>query len=105
MRLLPPAWDELTASYRAKHGGGTFIDEPPKPRLWYDYLFARRDKEWRISAAIELVANRAADDPYSDHDGVQADVVIVKPIPVQKLLATVMDRRRAMQWLARLATL
>jgi hypothetical protein len=36
---------------------------------WIDYVVAANSEAWTISADLDLIVNKSADVPYSDHSG------------------------------------
>lgn len=66
-------WQDHTDRLRAACGCGTSLSEPGN---WIDFVLSRRSPGWTLRSQVELVANRIADDPYSDHEGLLADFVI-----------------------------
>ncbi len=99
-RTLPKDWIDLTAAFRREcNRCGTFLETPGKTRPWFDYVFLKKDPAWNAAAKIELIRNRAADEPFSDHDGVQADITISRPSAA--FFGAQMRRRGALHMLAR----
>lgn len=66
-------FDELSRALRERCRCGTSIEEPPRVR-WLDYLLARTTPGWRITAEVSLLRSLAPDNPYSDHQGLDAIV-------------------------------
>ena len=66
-------FDELSRALRERCGCGTSVEEPPRVR-WLDYLLARTPPGWRITAEVSLLRSLAPDNPYSDHQGLDAVV-------------------------------
>jgi endonuclease/exonuclease/phosphatase family metal-dependent hydrolase len=66
------AWQDLTRGVRNECGCGTLPGAADEG--WIDYILARTIDGTALDARVELIVNRATDDPYSDHDGLQADV-------------------------------
>jgi endonuclease/exonuclease/phosphatase family metal-dependent hydrolase len=74
--LLAPAWLDLTAPVRrASPAARTQFDCGAEP-LWIDYVLARRSPRWTVDAAVEVIENRARDDPFSDHHGLHARITL-----------------------------
>jgi endonuclease/exonuclease/phosphatase family metal-dependent hydrolase len=76
-------WIDLTAGYRQrcerdgrKSCGTSFDGELPKE--WVDYIFVRRGDGMTAAAVLQLIRNKKLDDPFSDHEGLQADLSIAK---------------------------
>ncbi len=67
---------ELTADLR--HGGirGTQL-ERDGPRDWIDYILMRAGAN--CSCECHMIVNLAADNPYSDHEAVVADIIFSTP--------------------------
>ena len=65
---------DLTAHGRGEQGTNfDLIDGKP---VWIDYILGPDSKRWKAAAELELIANRAADDPYSDHSGLFCAVTL-----------------------------
>ena len=67
--LLARGWRDATAEFREAAGAprGTFFDTGSETATtWLDFIFIRGDAV-RVDG-LELIHNRGADDPYSDHD-------------------------------------
>ena len=69
---------DLTAALRMRCACGTSIDEPPSNE-WLDYLFGKGTDGWRIEANVSLIESVRSDEPYSDHQGLDALVRITPP--------------------------
>jgi endonuclease/exonuclease/phosphatase family metal-dependent hydrolase len=77
--LLAPTWHDLTAPVRAANAGArTQFDCGAEP-LWIDYVLARRSPRWTVDATVEVIENRARDDPFSDHHGLHARITFDNP--------------------------
>lgn len=99
---------DLTHTLRRSCRCGTSVDDPPSAR-WLDYLLARTPDGWRIEAEVSLLRSFAPDEPYSDHQGLDALVHIMRPRADAALAwlaaaaSAVPTTRR--EWLARVAGL
>jgi endonuclease/exonuclease/phosphatase family metal-dependent hydrolase len=67
---ISAAWQDLTRGVRDECDCGTVAGA--KEEGWIDYILARTIDGTALDARVELIVNRAPDDPYSDHDGLQA---------------------------------
>jgi endonuclease/exonuclease/phosphatase family metal-dependent hydrolase len=76
--LLARHWHDLTIDARTEgHPAATQFECGPEP-LWIDYVLARRNADWSATASLELIRNVARDEPFSDHHGLRADIVITR---------------------------
>jgi endonuclease/exonuclease/phosphatase family metal-dependent hydrolase len=69
---------ELTRALRERCACGTSVDGETGAR-WLDYLFAQTPAGWRIDAEVSLLRSFAPDEPYSDHQGLDAVLRIAPP--------------------------
>jgi endonuclease/exonuclease/phosphatase family metal-dependent hydrolase len=69
-------WIDLTEPYRRRCTCKTSFSDRDTLNAWIDYIVARRDPCLSFAADIELQTNLHKDDPYSDHEGLFATVVI-----------------------------
>ena len=73
---LTDTWEDLSAELRRQCGRGTAVHHDAATKEWIDYVVAWRSPAWQFSARVELIANRGVDDPYSDHEGLDATIDI-----------------------------
>lgn len=66
---IEPLGVEMTRDERAESGAGTAILPGDGRRVWIDYVFGRGLRLGPGGSRAVRISNRAADDPYSDHDG------------------------------------
>jgi endonuclease/exonuclease/phosphatase family metal-dependent hydrolase len=66
---LRERWVDLTAEFRERCACGTSVREDGRPGRWIDYVLAYDLPRFRVRADVQLLANHAPDDPYSDHNG------------------------------------
>jgi len=70
-------WIDLTAELRRSCDCGTAVRDDGRANVWIDYLLAFREAGLRVRAeTVELLANAGPDDPFSDHNGFHARLVI-----------------------------
>jgi endonuclease/exonuclease/phosphatase family metal-dependent hydrolase len=67
---------DLTEEFHRRCGCGTVFDSQDGRRPWIDYILSANPGRWRASAKTGLIANRGADDPYSDHDGLSCAMTL-----------------------------
>jgi endonuclease/exonuclease/phosphatase family metal-dependent hydrolase len=73
--LTGAVWQDLTVALRARCRCGTVLPSRRVPApIWVDYLLARRSPRWEVDAHVTLIENAARDHPYSDHQGLDAQV-------------------------------
>ena len=73
--MLTAELADLTADYRATCAPcGTFITRKGTDTWWIDHLLARRDGALPRDVRVERIRNRRRDEPYSDHDGLWAEL-------------------------------
>jgi len=65
---------DLTADGRGERG--TNFDLRDGKPVWIDYILGPASKTWKAAAELELIVNRGADDPYSDHNGLFCAVTL-----------------------------
>jgi endonuclease/exonuclease/phosphatase family metal-dependent hydrolase len=76
-------WIDLTAGYRkrcervAREACGTSFSGQ-LPSEWIDYVLLRQMDGLTAAAVVELIRNKREDDPFSDHEGLQADISITR---------------------------
>ena len=108
-------WIDLTAGYRQRcerEGSGScgtsFDGELPKE--WVDYIFVKRNEGMKAGAAVQLIRNKKPDDPFSDHEGLQADISFPDSSAASSLFGqmvrqlsdpTLLTRRRSLDMLLR----
>lgn len=66
--------DDLTRAERDRRGGGATNFPLQAEAGWIDYVIARAAAGGGAGGDVRLIENTAADDPYSDHSGLLADV-------------------------------
>jgi endonuclease/exonuclease/phosphatase family metal-dependent hydrolase len=64
---------DLTEDTRARYRRGTYWAGRGACREWLDYVWARGFD--RAAVALSLIENRGPDDPFSDHDGLVAELL------------------------------
>ncbi|MBI1814611.1 MAG: endonuclease/exonuclease/phosphatase family protein [Deltaproteobacteria bacterium] len=70
-------WGDLTQKLRQRCGRGTVLhNEAVKENEWLDYVLAHHSPAWRFTAEVEAIRNTGVDDPFSDHDGLDAAIAI-----------------------------
>jgi endonuclease/exonuclease/phosphatase family metal-dependent hydrolase len=73
---LQKDWLDLTAQARADCAGrplcGTYYQTETQ-RIWLDYIFLRGGHP-SVHTELTMIRNRSKDNPFSDHDGVEAVV-------------------------------
>jgi endonuclease/exonuclease/phosphatase family metal-dependent hydrolase len=69
-------WRDLTRKERRRCGCGTSVGaEPPE---WLDYVMASLPEGLGVRAQLELIRSPAADDPFSDHQGLDVSLAFGK---------------------------
>ena len=72
---LTSVWHDLTAEVRQQCSCGTNVPAATGgTEKWIDYVLARRNVSWTFSAHARLIRNAATDDPFSDHQGLDASI-------------------------------
>jgi endonuclease/exonuclease/phosphatase family metal-dependent hydrolase len=81
-------WEDLTPKLRQQCGRGTVLHKPGTPgaekdekdkqddQEWIDYILAHRRATWGFTAEVEPIRNASVDNPFSDHDGLEAAIDI-----------------------------
>ena len=73
-------WIDLTTELRRSCGCGTAFRDAGRPWAWIDYVLAFREAALPARAhTVELLGNTGRDDPFSDHNGFHAWLVIGEP--------------------------
>ena len=68
-------WSDLTAGKRQESGRGTHLHSNGVEGDWIDYILARRHDSWDVHAEdVSLIENSGPDVPYSDHQGLHAQL-------------------------------
>jgi endonuclease/exonuclease/phosphatase family metal-dependent hydrolase len=98
-------WIDLTREARARCGCETNFDSTHKGKMdgWIDYVLAYSDPTLQVRADISLLANRAIDDPYSDHQGLHANVTIeahFSPLALAVTACALSSSSTRREWLA-----
>lgn len=71
---VAPAWIDLTRETRAARPCAVTQFECGAEPQWIDYVLARRNPLWAVASTVDLIENRARDDPFSDHHGLHVRV-------------------------------
>ncbi len=74
-RAIAPSWVDLSAGLRAACGCSTSFHDDGRPKAWIDYVLAWRAAPVAVEK-MELLANDGPDDPYSDHNGLHARLLV-----------------------------
>jgi endonuclease/exonuclease/phosphatase family metal-dependent hydrolase len=88
---LQQQWIDLTAGYRQRceldksDSCGTYFASNV-PNEWIDYVLVRRAVGGTVTANVQLIHNKKKDDPFSDHEGLQADISITMPLSAGNLV-------------------
>ena len=70
-------WVDLTKTYRKEYGSGTIMDKKGQRPDWIDYILSRATPVPGVQLKrMRLICNVAADDPYSDHHGLEAELLV-----------------------------
>jgi endonuclease/exonuclease/phosphatase family metal-dependent hydrolase len=73
-------WKDLTEKYRQAYGSGPIMNKKAQLSDWIDYILWRTMPGSAVSLKrMRLICNVAADDPYSDHHGLEAQLLIPPP--------------------------
>jgi endonuclease/exonuclease/phosphatase family metal-dependent hydrolase len=73
--LIAPTWIDLTAPMRtARPAASTHFECASAP--WIDYVLAHRSPHWSATGQLQLIENRARDEPFSDHHGLHVRLQI-----------------------------
>ena len=67
---------DLTAEFRRACRCGTLAGPNRTTRHWFDYVLARAAGTAAVESSMDLIRNRAANDPYSDHHGIWLEMRI-----------------------------
>jgi len=67
---------DLTATFRQTHEGGTALNDDDTSD-WVDYIIAAHCDPARTKSELKLITNKTVDDPYSDHQGLNATVSLM----------------------------
>lgn len=104
--MRPATWVDLTAALRSTCGCNTFLgDGRHEDPSWLDYLFWKAPETFRHEATVSLLESTTIDVPYSDHQGLRADVIVDRYVPDLRLLplALMAGVRTRREWLAGIA--
>ncbi len=76
-RAIAPSWVDLSARLRTTCGCSTNFHDDGRPKNWIDYVLAWREARAPVALEkMELLANDGPDDPYSDHNGLHARLLV-----------------------------
>lgn len=79
---MSTSWVDLTAEFRAECQKdplaqcGTAWNEKNHHLQWIDYIWSRQSACCSVVGAVQLIRNEDIDAPYSDHEGLDANLMV-----------------------------
>lgn len=74
---ITSTWADLTRDLRRQCGRGTAVHAAraaAADKEWIDYVLGQRSPSWEFTAQVDQIRNTGVDEPFSDHDGLDATI-------------------------------